>query len=134
MAIDTSRPGGLDPSLSGSDLAQLATSEEARVRAAVAAHPNTPIPVISQLAKDEAHSVRAGVARNPNPSVPEEIMRELANDNAPDVVFALIANDAVPDAVIARVMRGKHKDAIGPAKARLAKGGAKTGLLGALSR
>lgn len=134
MAIDMSRPGGLDPSLSGTDLAQLAASDEARVRAAVAAHPNTPIPVIAKLAKDEAHSVRAGVARNPSKSVPEEVLRELANDNAPDVVFALIANEAVPDSVIARVMRGKHKDAIGPAKARLAKSGSRGGLLGALSR
>lgn len=132
MYSDNSRPGTLDPSLSDNDLAQLARSPEAKVRAGAAAHPNTPMTMLIQLAKDEAHSVRAGVARNPRKDIPEEVLRELANDSAPDVVFALIANDSVPDSVIARVMRGKHKDAVGPAKARLAKSGAKTGLLGAL--
>ena len=125
-------PGALDPSLSDNDLAQLARSDEAKVRAGVAAHPNTPLTIILKLAQDEANSVRAGVARNPRRDIPEEVFRELAGDKAPDVVFALIANDAVPDSVIARVMRGKHKDAVGPAKARLAKSGARTGLLGAL--
>jgi hypothetical protein len=125
-------PGALDPSLSDNDLAQLARSDEAKVRAGAAAHPNTPLTLILKLALDEAPSVRAGVARNPRRDIPEEVFRELANDKAPDVVFALIANDSVPDSVIARVVRGKHKDATGPAKARLAKNGVRTGLLGAL--
>jgi hypothetical protein len=133
--LNDSRPGALgalDPSLSDNDLAQLARSDEAKVRAGAAAHPNTPLTLILKLAVDEANSVRAGVARNPRKDIPEEVLRELANDKAPDVVFALIANDSVPDSVIARVMRGKHKDAIGPAKARLARTGGKTGLLGVL--
>jgi hypothetical protein len=126
-------PGALDPSLTDVDLAQLARSDEAKVRAGAAAHPNTPLTLILKLATDEANSVRAGVARNPRKDIPEEVLRELANDKAADVVFALIANDSVPDSVIARVMRGKHKDAVGPAKARLAKGsGSRGGLLGAL--
>ena len=125
-------PGALDPSLSDNDLVQLARSDEAKVRAGAAAHPNTPLTMLLKLAADEAASVRAGVARNPRRDIPEEVLRELANDKAPDVVFALIANDSVPDSVIARVMRGKHKDAIGPAKARLAKSGGRGGLLGAL--
>jgi len=112
-------PGALDPSLSDNDLVQLARSDEAKVRAGAAAHPNTPLTMILKLAVDEAASVRAGVARNPRRDIPEEIFRELANDS-------------VPDSVIARVMRGKHKDAIGPAKARLAKSGGRGGLLGAL--
>jgi len=125
-------PEALDPSLSDNDLAQLARSDEAKVRAGVAAHPNTPMTLILKLAVDDANSVRAGVARNPRRNIPEEVFRELANDRAPEVVFALIANDAVPDTVIARVMRGKHKDAVGPAKARLAKNGTRTGFLSAL--
>lgn len=125
-------PGALDPSLSDTDLAVLARSGEAKVRAGAAAHPNTPLTLLLKLATDEANSVRAGVARNPRKDIPEEVLRELANDSAADVVFALIANPSVPDSVIARVMRGKHKDAVGPAKARLAKSGTKTGLLGAL--
>ncbi|MCB2412538.1 hypothetical protein LGT39_06705 [Demequina sp. TTPB684] len=136
MANDHSRaalPGPLDPSLSDNDLAQLARSEQATVRAAAAAHPNTPLTIILQLARDEAHVVRAGVARNPRPGIPEEVLRDLATDNAAEVVFALIANDSVPDSVIARVMRGKHKDAYGPAKARLSKSGTKTGILGGLA-
>jgi len=133
MFSDSSQTGGLDPSLSDSDLAQLARSDEAKVRASAAAHPNTPLTLLLQLAQDEAHSVRAGVARNPRKDIPEEVLRELANDRAADVVFALIANPSVPDSVIARVMRGKHKDAIAPAKARLAQSGVKTGLLGGLA-
>ncbi len=132
MANDHSRaalPGPLDPSLSDHDLAQLARSEQATVRAAAAAHRNTPLTVILQLARDEARVVRAGVARNPRTDIPEEILRDLATDNAVEVVFALIANDSVPDSVIARVMRGKHRDAYGPAKARLSRNGTKTGIL-----
>lgn len=125
-------PRVLDPSLSDSDLAQLAKSDEAKVRAGAAAHPNTPLTLILKLAVDPANSVRAGVARNPRKGIPEEVFRELANDKAAEVVFALIANEAVPDSVITRVMRGKHRDAIGPAKARLAKSGGRKGLFGAL--
>jgi len=125
-------PGALDPSLSDVDLAQLARSDEAKVRAGAAAHPNTPLTLLLRLAVDEANSVRAGVARNPRKDIPEEVFRDLANDKAADVVFALIANDSVPDSIIARVIRGKHKDAVGPAKARLAKNGVRTGLMGVL--
>lgn len=130
------RPGatpGLDPSLSDNDLAQLAKSDEARVRAGAAAHPNTPLTILLKLAQDPAHSVRAGVARNPRPDMPEEVFRDLATDQAAEVVFALVANDTVPDSVIARVIRGKHKDAIAPAKARLQRTGGKAGVLGSLA-
>ena len=123
--------GDLDPSLTANDLTQLAASEVAKVRAGAAAHPNTPLPLIVKLATDDAHSVRAGVARNPRTDIPEEVLRELANDRAAEVVFELIGNPSVPDSVIARVMRGKHKDAIAPAKARLA-GGKGGGLLAGL--
>lgn len=122
-------PGVLDPSLSDNDLAQLARSDEAKVRAGAAAHPNTPLTLILKLAADEDSSVRAGVARNPRKDIPEEVLHDLAGDKAADVVFALIANDAVPDSIIARVMRGKHKGAVGPAKARLARNGTRTGLM-----
>ncbi|WP_291379965.1 hypothetical protein [Demequina sp.] len=136
MANDHSRaalPGPLDPSLSDNDLAQLARSEQATVRAAAAAHPNMPLTLILQLARDDAHVVRAGVARNPRTDIPEDILRELATDNAAEVVFALIANESVPDSVISRVMKGKHRDAYGPAKARLSKHGTKSGFLGSIA-
>lgn len=125
--------GPLDPSLSDNDLAQLARSEEATVRAGAAAHPNTPLTIILQLARDVAPAVRAGVARNPRVGIPEELLRELATDNAAEVVFALIANEAVPDSVVARAARSKHKDAGGAAKARLSKSGGKSGFLGSFA-
>ncbi len=136
MANDHTRSahsGPLDPSLSDNDLAQLARSEEATVRAGAAAHPNTPMTLILQLARDEAPAVRAGVARNPRIGIPEEVLRELATDNAAEVVFALIANESVPDAVVARAARSKHKDAAGYAKARLSKSGSKPGFLGSFA-
>ncbi len=125
-------PFMLDPSLSDTDLVQLAKSDEAKVRAGAAAHPNTPLTLILKLAVDPANSVRAGVARNPRRGIPDEVFFDLANDKAPEVVFALIANETVPDSVISKVMRGRHKDAVGPAKARLAKNGGRKGLFGAL--
>lgn len=125
--------GPLDPSLSDNDLAQLARSEEATVRAGAAAHPNTPMTIILKMARDEAPAVRAGVARNPRTDIPEDIWRELATDNAAEVVFALIANLSVPDAVVARAAKSKHKDAGGAAKARLSKSGARTGFLGSFA-
>lgn len=136
MANDHSRspaPKPLDPSLSDNDLAQLSRSEEAAVRAGVAAHPNTPLTIILKLARDEAQSVRAGVARNPRTGIPEDVWLELAQDPSSEVVFAMLTNDSAPDAAITRIARGKHKDAVGPAKARLSKSGARTGFLGSLS-
>ncbi len=136
MANDHTRSahaGPLDPSLSDNDLAQLARSEEATVRAGAAAHPNTPMTIILKMARDEAPVVRAGVARNPRIDIPEDTLRELATDIAAEVVFALIANLAVPDAVVARAAKSKHKDAGGAAKARLAKSGTRTGFLGGLA-
>ncbi len=136
MANDHTRSahaGPLDPSLSDHDLAQLARSEEATVRAGAAAHPNTPLTLILQLARDPASAVRAGVARNPRTDMPEDILRDLATDNAAEVVFGLIANLSVPDAVVARAAKSKHKDAGGAAKARLSKSGARTGFLGSLT-
>lgn len=123
----------LDPSLSDSDLAQLARSDEARVRAGAAAHPNTPLTLLIKLATDPAHSVRAGVARNPRPDMPVEVFRDLVNDPAAEVVFGLITNEAVPDSVIARVIRGKHRDAIAPAKARLQRNGSRAGVLSSIA-
>jgi len=136
MANDHTRSahaGPLDPSLSDNDLAQLARSEEATVRAGAAAHPNTPMTIILQLARDVAPAVRAGVARNPRIGIPEELLLQLATDNAPEVVFALIANQSVADSVVARAARSKHKDAAGAAKARMSKSGARTGFLGSFA-
>lgn len=136
MANDHSRlalPGPLDPSLADTDLAQLARSEEAIVRAGVAAHPNTPLTIILNMARDEAPVVRAGVARNPRRDIPEDVLRDLATDDAAEVVFALIANQSVPDAVVSRVSRSKHKDAAGAAKARMAKNGSRSGFLSSLT-
>jgi len=136
MANDHSRspaPQPLDPSLSDNDLAQLARSEEAAVRAGVAAHPNTPLTIILKLARDEAQSVRAGVARNPRAGIPEDVWHELAQDTSSEVVFAMLTNDTAPDSAIGKIARGKHKDAAGAAKARLSKSGGRSGFLGSFA-
>ena len=117
----------LDPHLSDHELATLARSEEAKVRAAVAERPDMPLTTLLKLAQDPSPAVRAGVARNPRVDIPLELHRELASDKSPEVVFALIENPQVPDSVIAKLARQLHKEWAGEARARLAsRGGAST--------
>lgn len=113
--------------ISDGELAVLARSPEAKVRAAAAAHPGTPVITLLKLAQDVHADVRAGVASNPRTGVPIELFEDLAKDKNVDVVYALIANPAVPDSLIAKLGRQIHKEYAKHARARLAeakKGGA----------
>lgn len=113
----------LDPNLSDHELAQLAYSEEAKVRAAVAERTNTPLTTLVRLATDVAPAVRAGVARNQRVDIPIELREDLAKDKSPEVVFALIANPAVPAALIGKLARGRNKEIAAAARKRLAESG-----------
>ncbi|WP_084106006.1 hypothetical protein [Demequina sp. NBRC 110056] len=122
----------LDPNLSDHELAVLARSEEAKVRAAVAERPAMPLTSLLKLAQDVSPVVRAGVARNPRPDIPEDLRRDLAADKSPEVVFALIENPAVPDSIIAKLARQVHKEYAATARARLASKGGSSRILGRL--
>ncbi|MDN4480024.1 hypothetical protein [Demequina muriae] len=122
----------LDPNLTDAELATLARSEEAKVRAAVAQRPATPLTTLLKLASDESPTVRVGVARNQRPNIPEDLHDQLAHDKVADVVYALIENPTVPDAVIGRLARQFHKEYASAARARLASKGGAAKVLGRL--
>ena len=106
----------LAPDLTDHELATLARSEEAKVRAAVAERPTTPLTSLLLLAQDVAPAVRAGVARNPRPDLPIELRQDLAKDKSPEVVYALIESPATPDALLSKLSHSFHRDYAGAAK------------------
>ena len=107
--------------LTDHELASLARSEEAKVRAAVAERPNTPLTSLLLLAQDISPAVRAGVARNPRPDLPVEMRQDLAKDKSPEVVYALIENPATPDSILSKFTRSFHRDYASSAKAVIAR-------------
>lgn len=107
--------------ISEGELAQLARSTEAKVRATVASRTATPLTSILRLLTDESPSVRAGVARNERPDMPIEIFQDLAGDKAHEVIAALISNPAVPDSIIVKLGRHRTKDYSAAARERLSK-------------
>jgi len=96
--------------LTDHELATLARSEEAKVRAAVAERPTTPLTSLLLLAQDVAPAVRAGVARNARPDLPIELRQDLAKDKSSEVVYALIDNPATPDSILTKFTRSFHRD------------------------
>jgi hypothetical protein len=116
--------------LSDHELATLARSEEAKVRAAVAERPNTPLTSLLLLAQDVAPAVRAGVARNQRADLPVEMRQDLAKDKSSEVVYALIDNPATPDSILSKFTRSFHRDYAVAAKEALnrRKSAAKAGI------
>ena len=114
--------------LTEGELAQLARSPEAKVRAMVASRTATPLTSILRLLTDESPAVRAGVARNQRPDMPIEIHEDLAGDKAHEVCSALIANPAVPDAIIVKLGRQRTKDYSSAARKRLQESKGKSGI------
>ncbi len=107
--------------LTDHELATLARSEEAKVRAAVAERPTTPMTSLLLLAQDVAPAVRAGVARNPRPDLPIELRQDLAKDKSSEVVYAVIENPATPDAILNKLTRSFHREYAAAAKQALYK-------------
>jgi hypothetical protein len=107
--------------LTDHELATLARSEEAKVRAAVAERENTPLTSLLLLAQDVAPAVRAGVARNQRPDLPIEMRQDLAKDKSSEVVYALIDNPATPESILTKFTRSFHRDYAASAKEALAK-------------
>lgn len=122
----------LEPNLTDGELAMLSRSEEAKIRAVVAARVETPLTTLLKLSTDEAASVRAGVARNQRPEVPDDVFEQLARDKSTEVIYALIENPSVPDPIIGRLARHFHKEYSGAARARLASKGGASKVLGQL--
>ncbi|MBN2177707.1 MAG: hypothetical protein JW722_08675 [Demequinaceae bacterium] len=101
------------------DLAFLARSHEAKIRAAVAEAPQTPLTTLLILASDAVPAVRAGVARNPRADLPVEVRETLARDKSIDVQFGLLKCPTLPDSVLARLAKSGAKDVASTAKERM---------------
>jgi len=104
---------------SDADLATLARSSEAKIRAAVAEAPQTPLTTLLILASDEAPSVRAGVARNPRTDLPVEIRETLAQDKSVEVLFGLVKCPAVPEHILSKLAKSSVKDLAAAAKEKM---------------
>lgn len=113
----------LDPNLTDHELAQLARSDEAKVRAAVAERPDTPLTTLVRLATDVAPTVRAGVARNQRVDIPIELREDLAKDKSLEVIFGIIANPAVPNSLIGKLARSRQREVANAARKRLSDNG-----------
>jgi len=106
--------------LTDSELAVLGRSEEAKIRAAVAERPLTPLTTLLRLASDEAPSVRAGVARNPRSDLPIEVREALATDKDITVQLALLRCPTVPEAIVRKMGRSWNREVAAAAKKRIA--------------
>ncbi len=100
------------------DLAQLARSHEAKIRAAVAEAPQTPLTTLVVLASDGTPAVRAGVARNPRADMPVGLRETLAEDQSSEVLFALLRCPTLPDKILARLAKSGMKEIATGAKER----------------
>lgn len=128
QTANASATSAVPDEISEGELAQLARSTEAKVRATVASRSNTPLTSILRLLTDESPAVRAGVARNQREDMPAEIWQDLAGDKAHEVISALIANPTVPDSIIAKLGRHRTKDYSAAARKRLADSKGKGGI------
>jgi hypothetical protein len=95
---------------SDADLAALARSPEAKIRAAVGESPLTPLTTLLLLSSDEAPTVRAAVARNPRPDIPVQIRETLAEDKSVEVLFGLIKCPALPEHLLSKLARSSVKE------------------------
>ena len=104
---------------SDADLAKLARSHEAKIRAAVAEAPQTPLTTLLVLAADSVPAVRAGVARNTRTDLPVEVRETLAQDKSIDVQFALLRCPVLPESALAKLAKSGHKEVSSVAKERV---------------
>ena len=112
----------LDASLTDHELAQLAHSEEAMVRAAVAERVDAPLTTLVRLASDVSPAVRAGVARNQRVDLPIELREDLAKDKSYEVVVALIQNPSLPIGMVRKLARSRNREVAQVARKRLSTG------------
>lgn len=110
MSLDLS----LDPHLSAAELTRLATSPDVPTRRAVAAHPNTPAPVLGRLGAEFPDEVLANAAlpllRLAEPGLlqswpPATLERLVTAAEAPDWLLTLAAQHAKIDVQLAAVTR-----------------------------
>lgn len=105
---------------SGSELLNLASSKDARIRESLAARPDAPVSVLILLAQDPKAGVRRALAANPAIGVATSVLAILSSDRDADVVMALVANEATPVSTLRSLLDHGKKNVRRAAEARLA--------------
>ncbi|NYI42292.1 hypothetical protein [Demequina lutea] len=104
---------------SGSELFNLATSKDSKIRESLAARPDAPLSVLILLAQDSKSNVRKALAANPAVGIATSVLSILATDKDTDVVLALIENAATPAATLRVLLDHGKKNVRRAAESRL---------------
>ena len=104
---------------SGSELFNLATSKDAKIRESLAARPDAPLSVLILLAQDSKSNVRKALAANPAIGIATSVLSILGSDKDTDVVLALAGNAATPAATLRALLDHGKKSVRKSAEARL---------------
>ena len=104
---------------SGSELFNLATSKDAKIRESLAARPDAPLSVLILLAQDSKSNVRKALAANPAVGIAASVLSILAADKDTDVVLALVENAATPVATVRALLDHGKKNVRKASQARL---------------
>lgn len=104
---------------SGSELLNLASSKDAKIRESLAARPDAPVSVLILLAQDSKSPVRRAVAANPSVGVAMSVLSILASDKDADVALALVENPATPADTVRQMLDHGKKNVRRAAEARL---------------
>ncbi len=104
---------------SGSELFNLATSRDAKIRESLAARPDAPLSVLILLAQDSKSNVRKALAANPAVGIAASVLSILAADKDTDVVLALVENAATPVATVRALLDHGKKNVRKAAQSRL---------------
>jgi hypothetical protein len=104
---------------SGSELFNLASSKDAKIRESLAARPDAPLSVLICLAQDSKSNVRKTLAANPAVGVATSVLAILGADKDADVVLALVENAATPAATLRVLLDHGKKSVRKAAQSRL---------------
>ena len=104
---------------SGTELLQLATSKDAKIRESLASRQDAPLSALIQLAQDGKSRVREALAANPAVGGAASVLGILADDKDADVVLALVANPAVPIGTVRSLLNHGKKNVRQAAEARM---------------
>lgn len=104
---------------SGSELFNLATSKDSKIRESLAARTDAPLSVLIVLAQDSKSNVRRTLAANPAVGIATSVLSILATDKDADVVLALVENAATPAATLRVLLDHGKKNVRKAAESRL---------------
>lgn len=104
---------------SGSELFNLVTSKDSKIRESLAARTDAPLSVLILLAQDSKSNVRKTLAANPAVGIATSVLSILATDKDTDVVLALVENAATPAATLRVLLDHGKKNVRKAAESRL---------------